>query len=136
MNTENNNQIDSDYTPDSPQQSRRSAVVQLRTLQDLDGRTRAAKAAQRLVHSMKRDLGGELSSAQRELVQRAALLGAMLEDAETRWLESKPADLASYGQLVDRQRRLLETLGLKRQAPIVADDQLARLIDLVTTGDK
>ena len=48
-------------------------------------------------------------------MQRAALLGAIVGDAEVAWLERKPADLTLYGTLVDRQRRVLETLGLQRR---------------------
>jgi hypothetical protein len=61
------------------------------------------------------DLGGDLSTSQLELVKRAALLGAIVEDAECAWLENKPANLSVYGMLVDRQRRVLEALGMKRQ---------------------
>jgi hypothetical protein len=81
----------------------------------LDGRTHAAQQAQRLITQLATDLGGDLSCAERELVKRAALLGAIVEDVEVAWLERRPADLTIYGTLVDRQRRVLEALGLKRQ---------------------
>lgn len=87
----------------------------LRTLADLDGRTHAAINARRLVAALSADLGGDLSTAERELVKRAALLGAIVENYEVDWLENRPADLAIYGRLVDRQRRVLEALGLDRR---------------------
>jgi len=88
--------------------------LHLRTLDDLDGRTAAAKRARRLVAELQSDLGRDPSAAEAELIQRAAVLGAILEDAETRWLEQRRVDLAVYGQLICRQRRVLETLGLGR----------------------
>lgn len=88
--------------------------ARLRTINDLDGRTRAAKLATRLLAALENDLGGNPSAAQRELAKRAALLGAITEDFEARWLEKEPADLGTYGMLVDRQRRCLEALGLVR----------------------
>lgn len=113
------------YGHDSGDLPRRSPS--LKTLDDLDGRTRAAKLAHRLVTDLESDLGGDLSTAQRELVKRAALLGAIVEDYEVRWLEHKGADLSLYGTLVDRQRRILETLGLGRVARDVTDQVIARL---------
>jgi hypothetical protein len=68
-----------------------------------------------LISQLERDLGGDLSTAQRELVKRAAILSAIISDHEVRWLEDKPADLSVYGVLVDRQRRVLEALGLDRK---------------------
>src|SRR6188508_3381993 len=96
---------------------RRTGKDRLRTLDSLDQRTKAARLAARLVADLENDLGGGalLTTAQRELTKRAALLGAMVEDAEVNWLERKPADLDLYGTLVDRQRRILEALGLDRK---------------------
>ena len=42
--------------------------------------------------------------------------GALLEDIEAAWLSGQPIDPAQYCTLVNSQRRLLETVGLKRQA--------------------
>lgn len=133
MRREKNSHLDTERGPDTGVlgSDRDHSPVRLRTLADLDQRTRAAKSAQRLLENIETDLGRDLSAAQRELAQRAALLGAMLGDVEARWLSSQPADLASYGRLVDRQRRVLESLGLKRQPQIVGDDHLDRLIDAV-----
>ena len=63
--------------------------------------------------------------AQRELVKRAAMLSAMAEDAEVRWLERKPVDLVVYGQIADRLRRLLN-LGLDRRPRFVEGGMLRR----------
>lgn len=107
----------------------RAGKVRLRTLDDLDNRTAAARRARELVADLEADLGGDLSTAERELVKRAALLGAIVEDQEVCWLQRQPADLALYGQLVDRQRRILETLGLKRNARNVTPSIRDRLME-------
>jgi hypothetical protein len=96
--------------------SRRHKKRAFMTLADVDGRTNAAKNARALVAALESDIGVDLSAAERELAQRAGILGAVLEDSETRWIAGEPFDLALYGSLVNVQRRVLETLGIKRQA--------------------
>jgi hypothetical protein len=95
--------------------------TRLRTLNDLDRRTLASRLAQDLIGSISADLGGDLTTAQSELVQRAALLGAFLEDCETRWLMGEPVETGAWFSAIDRQRRLLEVLGLKRVPRPVMD---------------
>ena len=65
-----------------------------------------------------------LSADERQLVQRAAVTCALLEDMEACWLLGKPIDAAQYTTLTNSFRRLLETVGLKR----VARDALAQRI--------
>lgn len=109
--------------------------ARLRTLSDLDGRTRAARLAQTLVENLERDLGGDLSAAKRELVKRSALIGAVCEDAEARWLEGAPVDVATYAALADRQRRILQALGLNRVAKDVTPHDVTNLvIDGIRSG--
>lgn len=110
----------------------RQGKVRLRSLDDLDNRTAAARRARELVAELQSDLGGALTTAQRELVKRAALLGAIVEDHEVRWLQRESADLSLYGTLVDRQRRILETLGLHRKD--VTPDVTAAVIDQIARG--
>jgi hypothetical protein len=64
------------------------------------------------------DMGGEegTSCDQRELAQRASVLGAMLEDQEARWLRGEPVQLAEFCTLVNAQRRVLADIGLEREA--------------------
>lgn len=92
--------------------------VRLLTLADLDGRTAAAKRARGLVEAVAADLGGELhlTAAQRELVTRAAVLGAVLQDSEVRMLAGEDVDLSGYLQAINVQRRVLTSLGLERKA--------------------
>jgi hypothetical protein len=49
-------------------------------------------------------------------VQRASVLAAFLEDCETQWLQGKAPDVTAWFVAIDRQRRLLEVLGLERRA--------------------
>ena len=106
------------HTPPAPPHDRLSGTrprKRIRCLADLDGRTKASITARKLVARLERDLGGDLSTAQQELVKRAVVLSVILESHEVDWLETNNADLHTYGRLVDRQRRVLETLGLVRQ---------------------
>jgi hypothetical protein len=98
--------------------------MRLLTLNDLDGRTKAAMMAKALVADLENDLGGadRLSAAERELVQRAALMAAMLGDAEARWLSGRPVDVAEYTTLANAQSRILKMLGLERRQRDVTPD--------------
>lgn len=89
----------------------RDGRIRLRTLEQLDRRTAAYQVARNLIVSLETDLVGELSVAQRQLVTRAALLGAVLEDFETRWLAGEEIALRDYLFAVSTQRRLLSSLG-------------------------
>lgn len=65
------------------------------------------------------DLGGvdNLSEGQRQLVRRAAMLGATCEQLEAAaCLEGGTLDCDRYGMLTDRMGRLFQRLGLKRVA--------------------
>lgn len=90
--------------------------TRLLTLAHLDGRTAAARRARELIEAIEADLGGgdRLSEGQRQLVQRAAVLGTFIESCEAQWLGGKAVDLADYLQAINSQRRVLATIGLER----------------------
>jgi len=88
--------------------------VKLLTLDRLDGRTTAAKRTAALIAALERDVGGDPTTAQRQLIVRAALTAAMLEDLEARWLQGAAIDPAVHATLSNRLRRLLVTIGLER----------------------
>jgi hypothetical protein len=92
--------------------------VRLLSLDDLDRRTTAARRARELIAAVTGDLGGEerLATGERQLIQRVALLGCMAEDIESRWLMGEAVDPGTLATLANCQRRLLETVGLKRVA--------------------
>jgi hypothetical protein len=93
-----------------------STKVRLLTLSDLDKRTSAARRAHDLIAAIQGDLGGEdrLATGERQIIQRAALLGTLAEDLETRWLAGEPIDPGTLCAIGNAQRRLLEAVGLKR----------------------
>lgn len=101
---------------EKPARSRRGRVV-LRTLSDLDGRTMASRRAFALVAAIEEDLGGtaRLATGERQIIQRSAVLGAMAEDLEARWLSGQEIDPGELCVLANCQRRLFETLGLERR---------------------
>jgi hypothetical protein len=103
------------YAPDAGPKARDRA--RLRTLADVDRRTRAGQAAFRLRDDLADDLGGwdRLSAMERELVENTAVLGAMLKDAAASYLSGDPVDLQEYMALTNAQRRLLADLGLQRR---------------------
>jgi hypothetical protein len=90
----------------------------LLTLDAIDKRTSAFRKTTELISSIETDLGGpdRLSTAERQIVQRASLHGAMLESLEAAWLSGQEVDLGLYATITNSQRRLLETVGLRRQA--------------------
>jgi hypothetical protein len=55
-----------------------------------------------------------LSVAERQLIQRAAVTGALIEDMEARWIAGQPIDAMLLAALGNAQRRLLCTVGLRR----------------------
>jgi hypothetical protein len=93
------------------------AKAKLLTLDHLDGRTAAARAARDLMADIEADLGGTdmVSTAEKQIIQRAAIAGAILEDMEATWLAGGPIDVPTYTALANLQRRHLEAVGLKRQ---------------------
>ena len=92
--------------------------TRLLTLGHLDGRTAAARRARELIEAIEADLGGadRLSEGSRQLVQRAAVLGAYIENCEARWLGGQVVDLSDYLAAINAQRRVLATIGLDRRA--------------------
>ena len=119
------------YTPDTPgmpadRSQERSRRPRLLSLNDLDGRTNAAKSARALIADLESDLGGsdQLSAAERELVRRSALAGAMLQDMEVKWLSGLGIEVAAYTTLANSQSRMLNMLGLRRRAKDVTPPDL------------
>ena len=88
--------------------------MRLLTLSHLDGRTAAARRARELIDAIERDLGGgdRLSEGSRQLIQRAAVLGAFIENCEAQWLGGNAVDLADYLAAINSQRRVWRLLAL------------------------
>src|SRR6476469_2533986 len=102
----------------SGRQRKGRQLIRLKTLDALDSRTLAAKRAQALVASLESDLGGpdNVTVAERQIVQHAGVLGAVIEHQEALWLAGDEVDETALLAAVNCQRRLLETVGLRRRA--------------------
>jgi hypothetical protein len=96
--------------------------LRLKTLNQLDGRTFASRRARELIAAIENDLGGSdaMTEGLRQLVQRAAVLGALIESNETAWLAGDAVDLNTYFQAINSQRRILSTLGTRDVTPPLA----------------
>jgi hypothetical protein len=121
--------LESDCAPDTREKV--GPKVRLKSLDDLDGRMTSAKRARQLVSALESDLGGSanVSTAERQLIRHAALLGAYIEDAEVRWLRHEPVDLNDFLAAINSQRRLLATIGLERKPrDVITQAQLDRYL--------
>jgi len=106
-------------TPVGTKRKRRRNTARLLGFDDLDRRTATYREAKRLVGALESDLGGadQLSTGERQLVQRVAVLGSILTELELRWFRGeRPYDLLGYCTVVNAQRRVLEAVGLRRRA--------------------
>lgn len=120
--------IESRSGPDAP---RHGPKFRLLTLAELDKRTSAARRAHDLIDSVTADLGGldRLATGERQIVQRAAMIGTMAEDIEARWLMGEPVDATVLCTLANAQRRLFESVGLQRRPRDVSVPTLADIAE-------
>jgi hypothetical protein len=111
------NGANSKQTPRAKQKPSRAKLRGLRTLDDLDARTSAYRRARELINGIEADLGGadQLTTAQRQLAQRASVYGALIESCEVEWLEGRIVD-PNWFAATNAQRRVLRDLGLERRA--------------------
>src|SRR5712675_209977 len=91
-----------------------SDKTHLRTLDSLDGRTRAAQRARALIQSFEADLGRDPSSADLLAVRQAAMLTA-IADAAARQLAGDAEDPSTLIPLVNAARRAVMDLGRNAQ---------------------
>jgi hypothetical protein len=99
-------------------------LVRLKTLAALDSRTHAARRAHALVAGLESDLGGpdNVTVVERQLLQHAGVLGAVIEHQEAQWLAGEEVDDTGLLAAVNCQRRLLEAIGLQRRAKDITPD--------------
>lgn len=128
-------QISREY-PAEAGQTPGSSKIRLRSLNDLDRRTRSAQVALKLRDELFGDLGGSdrVSTAKRVLVENAALLGAAIQANATAFLSGGDADLSELVLLVNAQRRLLADLGLERSARDVTPPSIDDYLDHLDHG--
>lgn len=95
---------------------------------DVDQRTEWHRRFRDLLSLFLSDLGGEanVSEAEKALVRRAAALEVELEQLESKFArgDASPKLLDLFGRLSGQQRRLLESLGLRRRAKDITPDPL------------
>lgn len=114
----------------------RAGYIRFLTIADLDGRSRAAMRTKELVRAIEQDLGGSdrLSTAQRQLVQRASLLAILLEDFEVRFALGQRIELQDYLATINCQRRVFEAIGLERRqrdvSPSLRDYLAAKAVEV------
>jgi hypothetical protein len=102
----------------------RVALDRLLTMADVDCRKGPGRRVRSLVRALAQDLAGDLSTAQRMLVMRVALLEALCTHTEAAILLGQEVSLGDYLQMANTQRRLLQTLGLKRVPKDITPDPL------------
>lgn len=117
----------SDTTPiqaEKPAETPSKGKVRLLTLDDLDGRTRAAQQVRDTRQAIFNDCGGEdgLSTLERIAVDNCALLDALTKDAAARWLSGQEIDVAAIGTLMNSYNRTAAVLGWKRRPRDVTPD--------------
>ena len=106
--------------------------VRLLSLHDLDRRTAAYQRTVALIDAIEADAGGhdQLTTGQRQIIQRIALTCALAEHLEARWLSGEEIDPVLYCTLANAQKRLLESVGLRRVprdvTPSLTDDLRSR----------
>lgn len=102
---------------EKPAEAAPKGKVRLLTLDDLDGRTRAAQQVRETRQAIMADCGGEdaLSTLERIAVDNVALLDALTKDAAARWLSGQEIDVAAIGTLMNSYNRTAAVLGWKRR---------------------
>jgi hypothetical protein len=90
----------------------------LTNLADLDRRSAAYKAAERVRIDIINDLGGEdqLSTLERLAAQHAALASALVADSYGRWLKGEPIALTEIATVQNTFLRVASSLGFSRRA--------------------
>jgi hypothetical protein len=88
----------------------RTGLDRLLTLADVDGRTGPGRRVRAIVRALAHDLADDLSTAQRMLVMRVALLDALCEHTEASILLGQEVSVSDYLMMASTQRRLLQTL--------------------------
>jgi hypothetical protein len=101
------------------QYRKRNPRARLLRFSDLDTRTHAYRETLRAITAMESDLGGkgELSTAERQLIQNSAVLGALIGDISARYLKSgiRAINTAELALLMNSQLRIFQAIGIQRR---------------------
>jgi hypothetical protein len=98
--------------------------LRLSSLDQLDGRTTAAREAREFKSALVSDIGGDPSAAQLALIEQAACLKALCADYGRRQItgELAPNEIPIWLASANNLRRMLETIGLERRAKDITPD--------------
>jgi hypothetical protein len=122
---------DDEGRTDIPGGVTRAGKVRYLRLGDLDQRSSAYRETCATIAEIESDMGGReaMSTGERKLAERAAVLSSMLQDQSVRWTRGEPIDVAQFCTLANCERRLYETLGLQRRARNITPDLQSYLAD-------
>jgi hypothetical protein len=89
----------------------------LLTLKGLGRRSPAYRATKQLIREIEADLGGaeNLTAAERQMVQHGAVLGAIAQDYEARYLMGRQPDLTLLCRVLKAQRSCFDAVGYRRR---------------------
>ena len=92
----------------------RRPKARLLTLSDLDKRTKAAQRALDLHERLVAERGGSevLSVLRYQMTQSVAVLCAMIEDLQAKWISGQSIDPATIATLLNARRREAELIGI------------------------
>jgi hypothetical protein len=99
---------------------RRRTKPQLLTRADLDNRTCAAKAFDKLYADISSDLGGDLTAVERSLVEGFVGSTVVLQALNTKLALGQEINLGEYGVVCSSMVRIAAKIGLSRRARIVS----------------
>jgi hypothetical protein len=99
-----------------------TAKTRLMTFDCLDGRTRSAREARRLIETFRREVGGKLTPTQRIAAERWATLAVLAADARMRCLAGDRgvslADVVKLDGAASRARRALLAIQRRPRKPV------------------
>jgi len=89
----------------------------LLTLKGLGHRSPAYRATKQLIREIEADLGGaeHLTATERQMVQHGAVLGAIAQDYEARYLMGRQPDLTLLCRVLKAQRSCFDAIGYRRR---------------------
>jgi hypothetical protein len=97
-------------------------------IEGVDARSAWMRRFRDLIQDYAKDLGGDITEAEKRLVRRAAMLTLQAEMLDAKFAEhetlARREDLEIYQRVSNSLRRLLETLGLQRRARDITPDPL------------
>jgi hypothetical protein len=111
--------------PDAPRKrrprrdKRRQTKPQLLTRADLDGRTNAAKAFDRLYSEISSDLGNELTAVERSLVEGFCGATVVLQALNTKLALGQQIDVSEHALMCSAMVRISSKIGLSRCSRLI-----------------